>query len=91
MTIESTTEQQDQSFSEAMSEFVDLSVDDASFVLGWIADNLEPQDIFEFGKLAGWAKSAADDLKIMPGGIFHNAALARWAADNGFVKEEESQ
>lgn len=49
--------------------------------IDWIADNMEPEDVFSKEQLINWAQQKkADD-------IFEVSELEEWALNNGFVRE----
>lgn len=50
-----TSYQEDSSFVKALADVMNV---DASFVLDWVAENFEPEDVFEYSALTAWAEAA---------------------------------
>jgi len=72
-----TTSQQDKDFALAMfSSALRKS-------LNWIANNLEPEDVFGDDQLFDWARSMGPDM------VFSDDVLIAWAHRNGYTLREE--
>lgn len=75
---------QDAAFGKLMSEDIDeikmsgSALDDA---IQWIADNLQPEDVFSEHALELWAQSKE------PENLFTSIQLGYWAEANGYTKE----
>ena len=50
----------------------------------WIADNLEPADVFSGKQIMAAAKEQGD-----PDDVFSERELAEWAESNGYTKEQQ--
>ena len=52
MTVKQTTSQQDRNFIEQFVREINL---DTLFILDWVTDNFDPEDVFENDQLEDWA------------------------------------
>jgi hypothetical protein len=75
-----TSANEDISFKDALTK----QLQDAEWVLDWIENNFEVEDVFEDDRIKAYVKSTFN-----PEDVFDDDELEQWAKDNGLVKPEE--
>jgi hypothetical protein len=68
---------EDNNFKEALCK----QLQDSSWVLDWVEENFEVEDVFDDDKIKAYVKNTYN-----PEDVFDSSELEQWAKENGFVE-----